>query len=992
MPKSFRIKQIKIRNTKTKSRKNTRISKTKKTSIPRTSVTKGVNSIVSSLRNVFNKVKREDILREMQKLIVQNKKLSVLLFLVKSLSINENEKGSDIHSYRETLFIGIMRMKRCLAFHFSLNTLIFNLHNKMIPLLNTLYKISGRKTQRGGANFIQLFTSIIVYVFLIQSLIQAELKQSDETEDNLKSSGIVPINFKEVDRLHPISIRVNGKEFEFIKTTIMDNPMNTCSVRNEKTEESCMYSITESLDIDSQETTLKAKILSKPLTLRFFGTSVEELISTFNTGSFELNNNMKKMCERIIEMEERDVPSPAIWKYENMHKSLKKQFEDFDKKRKDRFVKQLTQKKEDEIKSLELSNKETKNRGIQENAVRTLSSFFSMTPIEVFPVKKETIVPAPASPKDYSNVIPEKLMDPNNYQLAPLKEEIKSPISQNELDSVVVDIAKMGLCEKGTCPTNTPEDSRELHSIIVKEHAKFHIELEKVSSERNKEAYFDKLCKKSFENYPMARFNETGDSMEVYIPTSWYMIRVVLSNMIYHIKRDYPELVRKEITDVDITNPTNARLKGIYELSFVFLKIINDFEETMTSTYRLTPSTTAEVKKTSIKIFDEINYRISETHSTDFPLSKKYAEEKEMTYQQKRQAIQQARSHREESVKDTSQHYLNLVASAAEPIKEGIEDVTSNIGEILQSSIVNIAFDPLKDVLTNIKLLGKDVLNAIFLYSSIGVFIILILKFGLLYKTSKAISNISETGTNLFTRKKKLELEQSAERNDATRLTPQQVQDLFNPNREHLPLPFEERVNLYRNYFTQLDMRREFDEKYLRYDDLKIKDPDVYYELNPEEKRLWLTGLQNLSQSRPVSSTLGSDSRIPAQQSLEQYQQLRQHPSMYLPPNTMYPPPYIGYPPPYIGYPQNPMYLPPPNPMYLPPPNPMYPQQPNIGNPQITNIGNPQQPNIVNPQQPNSEYPQITNGVNPEVGKGYSGNKTLTGRRLRRSRRIRSRL
>lgn len=810
MPKSFRIRKINVRKRSTKRGKTSRTRQTRRT--PRTSAIKENKAVLSTLRKAFGEVKLADILMELKHLVVQDKKLSALLFLAKSLPMD----GSDAQfgRYQETLVTGLLRMKKCLAFQFNFNALMLSLHNKVIPLISALSNASGKKTQRGGANFMQLLTAIIVYVFLIQVLVQAQYQQSKETEAEMERSQMVPIDFSQVDKLHPTSITVHGKEFEFLKTTIMENPMHTCSVRDEETEEKCMRTITESLDIDFRNTAaIKSKKLSKTVVREFFGTSVDDLLTTFNRGSAELNKHMKQTCERIVELEERDVPSPIVWNHQKMYDALKAKLDYANREKQRRYIETLRQKEAEEKRELARLEQESKNKEIKSTAKSTLLSLFGKTPVDIVPVEMKSTATLPA-PVDYATRVPERLLEHDNAHVATLNEELNEGITQTEMNALMMDMAKKGLCEKGKCPT--AQDSQEVYNLLMEEVVKIQPEYQKTARERNKKAYFDKLCKKTFEMPVMAAFNKTGNSMDVYLPTNWYMIRIVLANMVHHLLQDYPILINKELTLVDLSNKVNVRLKGLYELSVVFLKIIGDFEEKMIDTYQLTPATSAELKVASIQIFDSIDKSLTELSYMDFPLSKKYTAEQESIYQQKREATQQTRAHKEESVKDTSTHYFNMVSSAITPAKEAAVSGLYGLGDILDATLVNTLGIPMKFA----DYFGNKLLNVVLKFSSVFVFLILVYKYGLLSKIASATNVILEKGTARLTRKR---------RSSASMPSEVPLEPLVPPKMGRLTL--RERINVYKNYLALLSFRGELDERMRRLEILRDTDPQLYQAL-----------------------------------------------------------------------------------------------------------------------------------------------------------------
>lgn len=813
MPKSFRIRKINVRKKSTL--KTQKARHTRRT--PRTSAKKGVGSVLATLRSAFNEVKSADILMELSNLVAQNKKLSVLEFLVKSLSTSDT---AAFHQYRETLFIGILRMKKCLAFQFSFNVLMFALHNRLSLLLKVTSKMASRKTQRGGANFMQLLTAIIVHIFLIQTLIQAQHLQSKGTEMEMERTKMVPLDFSQVDKLHPTSITVHGKEFEFLKTTIMENPMHTCSVRDEETEEQCMNAITESLDIDFRKTTsIKSKKISKPVIREFFGTSVDDLLTTFNRGSVELNKHMKRTCERIIELEESDVPSPVVWNYQKMYDALKEKLDYANREKQRRYLETLKQKEAEEKRELARLEQEAKNKEIQSTAKNTLFSLFGKTPTEIVPVEVKAVarVSAATPAIDYATRVPERILDHDNTDISTLASEINKEITQTEINSLIMDMAKKGLCEKGKCPT--AEDSQEVYNLLMEEVVKIQPEYQKTARDRNKKAYFDKLCKKTFEMPVMASFNKTGYSMDVYLPTNWYMIRIVLANMIHHLQQDYPILINKELSSLDLANKVDVRLKGLYELSVVFLKIINDFEEKIIDTYRLTPATSAELKGVSVQIFDSIDKSLTELSELQFPLSMKYTAEQESIYQQKREATQQKRSHVEESVKDTSTHYFNMVSSAISPAKEAAVSGLHGVGDILDATLINTLGIPIRFA----DYYGNQLWSIVFKYSSIAVFIILVYKYGLLSKVASATNTLIEKGTKRMTRKRR------DSENIPSEAQPQPPQPLAPPKMDRLRL--RARIDEYKNYLALLRFRGEEDEIRRRLESLRDTDPQLYQAL-----------------------------------------------------------------------------------------------------------------------------------------------------------------
>jgi hypothetical protein len=757
MPKSFRLRQIKIKKKSTKRGTTNRKSRSS-TLRTKTKSSDSIMSMLNTLRSGLNQVSSSDILKEMKRLINQDKMLSVLLYITKGIMIADGSE-KEIISYRETLFVGIMRMKKCIYFQYIINVIFLNLHNYLKPLLGAMTKYMGRgKTQHGGMNLMQIAMAIIGNVFIIQTLIQAQIAQSDMTGIKMDKSGVVPIDFKHVDNLHPTEITIQGKKFEPIKQVLMENPMHTCDVTDEETGERCMEEITESFNIKGSRNKKNIK-LTKPIQSSFMGTSYEDLFTTFNQGSFELNENMKHTCNRIIEMEERELPNPITWKHENIYSYLKKEVEELNKRKKDEYVRKLKEEEEENKRRIETLKKESKKEEIKSIGKKSVGMFFFQTPSEVVPVEQPGQLEPIAEVQeiDFSTYVPPKVIEHGNKELAILTKELQTQINEEDMNKLIMDMAQKGLCEKGKCPTS--DDSQDMYNILLSASSKFQPELQKTFKTLNRKDYFERLCNKAFDKPVMAFFNKTATSMEVHLPTNWYMIRIVIANMIYHLERDYPSLIQKELTEVDLSKKTDTRLKSLYELSVVFLKIINDFEETMVSTYRLNPSTTTDLKKTSIRIFESTYQRIQEMSDTNLPVSKKYTAEQQVLYQQKRDSLQQKREQTTEQIREQVKHFFDMTSSFVTPVKESTISAFQGIGEILVSSAVDTIITPASRIIMNAGYLGQDMLQTILTYSSIGVLIILIIKFGIISKTASFIHGVGETAVKRLTRKRRSPLQ-----------------------------------------------------------------------------------------------------------------------------------------------------------------------------------------------------------------------------------------
>lgn len=757
MPKSFRLRQIKIKKKSTK-----RGSTRRKMSTTLRSKNKSSGSIMSMLNMLkggLNQVSRSDILKQLRILVNQDKMLSVLSYLTKGIMVVDSSEKKLI-SYRDTLFIGIMRMKKCIYFQFIINVIFLNLYNYLNPFLNAMTKYLGRtKTQHGGVNLMQIARAIIGNIIVIQILVQAQIAQSEMTESKMEETGIVPIDFKQVDKLHPTEITIRGKRFEPIKQVLMENPMQTCDVTDAETGERCMEEITESFNIKGSRNPKNIK-LTKPIQYSFMGTSYEELFTSFNQGSFELNENMKHTCNRIIEMEERDIPNPIVWKHENIYEYLKKEVEELNKIKKNEYIRKLKEEEEENKRRIEHLKKESKKEEIKSIGKKSVSMFFFQTPSEVMPIEQQTQLEPITEVQDidYSTYVPQKVIENNNKELAVLTKELQTQINEEDMNKLIMDMAQKGLCEKGKCPTT--DDSQEMYNVLLSANSKFQPEFQKTFKNINRKDYFERLCNKAFEQPVMAVFNKTATSMEIRLPTNWYMIRIVLANMIYHLERDYPVLIKKELTEVDLSKKTDTRMKSLYELSVVFLKIINDFEETMVSTYRLTPATTTELKRTSIRIFEATYQRIQEISDTNLPVSKKYTAEQQVLYQQKKHSLQQMREQTTEQLSDQVKHFLNITSSFVTPVKESTINAFQGIGDILVSSAVDTIITPASRIILNAGYLGQDMLKTILTYASIGVLVVLIVKYGLISKTASFVHGVGERAVNRLTRKRRSPVQQ----------------------------------------------------------------------------------------------------------------------------------------------------------------------------------------------------------------------------------------
>lgn len=719
MPKSFKLRHIKIKKKSVRNRKiqhsKSRRSKSLKSSV------RGVGEVFTTLKDAYNKVTRNNILGALSRLMIQYKKLSYLLFLTKSLLTKERTEIK----YQETLFDGLLRMKKCLSFHFIILSLTLKLHNKVTLFLKTLSKSSGRKGQRGGTKFTKLITSIVILSFFIQTLISAQNQQSMELQTRMEKKRDLPFDFNGLAN-NEVVIR-DGQTFRYMKPELIVDPMEYCSVLNKSTSEECMHTITQGFSLYAQYAptegeTLSARIKEEPpskLGYFGFGTTEEDLVDTVNEYASIFNENMKLECRSIIELESSKLPRTLIFTHEQLSNYMKQKIESRNKKIENEYVTSLKQKSDANKK-----NKKLLEQGIEYSKnIASVSSSIQTIPV-LNPVKA-FVSPSAGIPVDldeefeYEDEDGEEIISINESQLNELNDKKNKALTQEEVDSLMLEMANEGYCLEDSC-----NFSNELNNIVKETKSKFYDEYRNREVEGNRLAYLKKICATTFKDPVKATLVKSGTntSMLVQLPTNWYMIRIVIANMMYHIKRDNPNLIERSYLDLNPTNTTEIRLKSMYDMSYVFLKIIEDFEETIKSTFDQPPKTKDKLKQTIITVFNEGTRLLKEIQGDPLQLSMKKHQEIQSMLSRQNVELENKRANELESWMNYFNHYINLGATPLSSSTIAFQRGMEGFGDT-----VNVIFmNTLGVTLNYADIFGQDLVRVVLTYLMIPVLLVLV--------------------------------------------------------------------------------------------------------------------------------------------------------------------------------------------------------------------------------------------------------------------------
>jgi hypothetical protein len=678
---------------------------------------------------------------------VHDTMLSGMLMMIQKIPIYSTTDKDEIEimEYRDTLYKSVLKMKKYISYQMIVQSNIASLHAYMSTLVKLLVKGMNR-VQSGGVNVMKLVSEIMGTVIFISALINAENQVIISANRELHMNAATYSNYKNMDNVMQ-GLVIHGHTFVNAEENMMPHLHEMCNVTGDPT---CMETITRGYSL-TPDYKPYAPSMSTPVSqFEEFGTigrwrgqhmkMVSGLMKQFNSYSEELTGMLYEGCLKIVNSIQSEPPELVIWTLQEAYDSLNKVSEQIAKENIDnynlnvkremaiKYAKEKKEKEEKEKKEMEekeKAKKEEEKRKRQEkreeeyneqmHQVRMsllkpkksdgLFSFFgnpASNPIEEEVVDYKKYFPHANVPIHHrsrhntnrgvmlvnaSAIIPNKVEE----KTEPIITSFENQLSEEKMTEITNALAQVGLFEKGSTPMNV-KNIIEVYKIS-RTHEKKRV---KAQIKQNTKTYFNNLCKTTFVKPIRAFYNETTQNIQLDMDTNWYMLRVVMGNLMNTVEEHHAKYLSTPIADLKTSG--GVRIKSLYELSKLYIKVLDDFEFGLIKVYSGVPKNSVEELYTqTTDVFASTNamitHQIVSENASLFPYTVKNEIEmgmiKSMQTERWRGQWREFLSSTQETVNNT----IAISAAVLSPAKDWTKELLKNVGELEKTAVSSIVID-----------------------------------------------------------------------------------------------------------------------------------------------------------------------------------------------------------------------------------------------------------------------------------------------------------
>ena len=743
---------------KNKTIKNSR-SLTKKNSFTISRQPIIINHYIDNLDTILENTPTQKIIGFMKKMVVQDNMLTGLLMMIQKIptSNNKTREEMEIIGYRDTLYKNVMKMKKYLSYQMILQSNIAILHTHMSTLVKLLKKEMNRVHQSGGVNVIELIMNIMGASLLISALINAESDITISAGLELRTNSGAYDNYKKMDNLLD-GLVIYGHKFINAEANTMPHLHELCDVNGDPT---CMEKVTQGYSL-TREYKPYHRPLSTPLSQfsefgkigRWRGQHVKiitKLMNQFNSYSSELNGMLYAGCLKLVDTIQSEPPELVIWNLQEAYDNLQRISEQIAKEnidnynlnvKKEQALKYAKEKKEkeerekQEMRDREKSKREEEKRRKEEereeehrqemHRVRMnmlkpqkseglLSSFF-VTPSKKL-IEEEEVV-------DYSKFFPHLnskvpihprkkahtkrgvlLLNVSSQSTANKVEEnvkavstaFENQVSEEQMKEISYALAQVGIFEKEQAPMNI-KNVVEVYKISRAQEKKS----TKAQIKQGSKNYFNNLCKASFEKPIRASYNETTEMIQLDMDTNWYMLRVIMANLMNTVEESHSKYIGMPISE--LKNSRESRIKSLYELSKLYVKILDDFEFGLITVYNGVPKNSVEeLYAQTTEVFASTNamvkHQIVSENASRYPYTVKNEIEMSMLKSIQKEKWRDQWSEFLESTQETVNNTIAISSAFLSPVKDWTKNALEGISEIEKSAVSSIIMNPIQHMM-----------------------------------------------------------------------------------------------------------------------------------------------------------------------------------------------------------------------------------------------------------------------------------------------------
>lgn len=701
-----------------------------------------INKYLNALDVVVSSSPAKSILNQMKKMVMQDTMLSGLLMMIQQIPIENSTASNEVKilQYRDTLYTGVLRMKKYIAYQMILQSNLASLQTYMSTLSKYLVRESNR-IQSGGVDILKLVSQILGVSVFIPLLINAESNQVVSVDNVFRTTNLPHTNFNEIDDLKD-EIVLYGHKFKSVQQDIPPHLYEMCNVE----DEGCMEQITKGFSLKSTYKT-RQPIRTTPVSqfeeFNTFGKLsgknmkiVSEIMKTFNDDFKELSDSLFKGCKRIVDIMQREPPELVLWNEQETYNKLKSLSERIANKNIADYNLKLSKQKE-EAKRIEAENKrieveEENKRKIKENQKRDRDE--AMHQISMNILRQEAANTKYNTVVDHTKYFPKVHIHPRkksytkrgvllvnsagslnstDIESVNITSAFENQLSLQQYEEITNSLAQLNVFESGNEPINV------MTAVEVYKIAK-----ERMVSKREKQInqnskdYFNRLCKEAFEKNIRTYYDSNTQSINLDMDTNWYMIRVVMANLINTVEEQHSSHINMPISK--LRDSKDIRIKSLYELSKLFVNVMDDFEYGVIKVYNNVPKQTAkELYMETSQVFASTKAIVSHQLVPDtslFPLTEKKEFEIKTIKEMQRNKTLEGWKNFIDDIEDKTETVVSSFGAFMDPLKAGVNTFIKGVGEIEQTAISSILVDrvdkTMKDVL-NISLTGLTAMSVI---------------------------------------------------------------------------------------------------------------------------------------------------------------------------------------------------------------------------------------------------------------------------------------
>ena len=737
-----------------------------------------INHYVDNLNTIVGKVSTEKIIGFMKKMLVQNNMLTGLLMMIQTIPVSNSKtkEEMEIMGYRDTLYKNVMKMKKYIAYQMTIQSTIASLHGYMSTLAKVLVN-SMNKVQSGGVNVLQLILKIMTTSIFISAVLNAESQLVISQNKEVKKQHGAYENYETMDKLNEIV--VHGHRFVNTEENTMPHLHQLCNINSDPT---CMETITRGYSLTRDYKQYVPELSTPVSQFEEFGTIgrwrghhmklVSGLMKQFNSYSAELSDMLYEGCLKIVNSIQGQPTEIVVWTLQETYDDLQKASEKIAQRNIDTFnlnfkKQKIKEEQEEKLKKEEEKLKKEDERRLKEIREAThrlqlasfaaqereqnqkqpqsqgwLSSLSSLTP-SVFgtssPVKE---LPATVQPRfkneNKVKIHPRRLakfqqglssLNSSALVLTKVEKEaekvvetFEEQISKTQMTEIVHSLAQIGLFEKESIPMNV-NNFVDVYQIARKSYKK----TAKTEIKQSTKIYFNNLCRTTFVKPIRAFYNESTEHIQLDMDTNWYMLRVVMANLMNTIEEKHSKFLDLPIDNIKLSN--ELRIKSVYELSKLYVKILTDFEHNLIQVYNKIPKNSVnELYSETTDIFATTNamikHQIVSENASLFPYTVKNKIQMDMLKSMQKEIWSEQWKEFLTATQETVNNTIAISSAILSPAKEWTKIGIEGVSDVGQTAIKSIIMKPFRVVVDETYAIMITALSAV---SVLGVAFLMII-------------------------------------------------------------------------------------------------------------------------------------------------------------------------------------------------------------------------------------------------------------------------